>query len=212
MECTFNNNTGKQVRLEMMSSAALDNLSPLNHDNDHSEDIYLHTFKSSWALEGTHNCKNLRELNLQKAWGGTYESLKIGTQGSRSTADYFPYAVAEDRKAGVMWGMKLAHNATWQIEFTRCAYDMSLSCGIGDLSYGCWFKDIENGGSFTAPKAYVAMCEGYIADMSIMFNDWCTTWGHPTHENMMKIADKLQESKVKYIIADDGWFKSDRKR
>lgn len=229
VECTFNNNTGKSVRLEMMSSATLDNLSPLNHDNDHSEDIYLHTFKSSWAIEGTHTCQNLRELNLQKAWGGTYDGIKIGTQGSRSTANYFPYAVAEDRKAGVMWGMKLAHNATWQIEFTRCAYDMSLSCGIGDLMYGNWFKDIENGGSFTAPKAYIAMCEGDIADMSdifikmqskdvdaygevddmsIMFNDWCTTWGNPTHENMLKIADKLQGSKVKYIIVDAGWFRN----
>ena len=229
VECTFVNNTGNSVRLEMITSATLDNLSPLNHDDDHSEDIYLQTFKSSWALEGTHNCQNLRELNLQKSWGGTYETMKFGSQGSRSTADYFPYAIAEDRKAEVMWGMKLAHNATWQMEFSRIAYDMSLSCGIGDLSYGCWFKDVENGDRFTSPKAYIAMSEGDVSDisdifikmqnrdvdaygevddMSIMFNDWCTTWGKPTHDNMMEIADKLQGSKVKYIIADDGWFKN----
>ncbi len=227
VECTFNNNTGKKVRLEMISSATLDNLSPLNHDNDHSEDLYLHTFKSGWAVEGTHTYKNLRELNLQKSWGGNYDSIKFGSQGSRPTSDYFPYAVVEDKKAGVMWGMKLAHNATWQMEFSRFAYDMSLSCGIGDISYGQWFKDIENGGSFTAPKAYLAMCEGDIADisdifikmqskdvdaygevddMSIMFNDWCTTWGSPSHDNMMAIADKLKGSKVKYIIVDAGWY------
>ena len=229
VECTFNNNTGKKVTLEMISSATLDNITPLNHEVDHSESIYLHTFKSAWALEGTHKCRNLREMDMQKAWGGNFDNYKFGSQGSRPTADYFPYAVVEDRKAGVMWGMKLYHNATWQMEFSRFAYDISLSCGLGDASYGNWYKDVENGGSFTAPKAYIAMCEGDIADisdifikkqckdvdaygeiddMSIMFNEWCTTWGKPTHKNMLAIADKLKDSKVKYLIIDAGWYKN----
>ncbi len=229
VECTFTNNTGKEVCLESITSVTLDNLSPLNHSDDCGEELNLHTFKSSWATEGTHHCRNLRELGLQKAWGGNMDNYRIGSLGARPTAEYFPYAVLEDRKAGVMWGIKICHNATWQIELSRMAYNMSLSGGLGDKLYGDWYKNIADGESFTAPKAYLAMCEGDIADMSdiflkmqnkdvekygeiddmsIMFNEWCTTWGSPTHKNMMDIADKLKDSKVKYLIIDAGWYKN----
>ncbi len=229
VECTFKNNTGKQVSLELITSASLDNLSPLNNEYDHSESLYLHNFNSSWAIEGTHMCRNLKELGLQKSWGGNFNNLKFGSQGSRPTAEHFPFAALEDRSAGVMWGMKLYHNATWQMELSRTAYNMSFSCGIGDLSYGTWFKNIEDGESFTAPKALVAVCEGDIADMadiflkmqsrdvdaygeeddmSIIFNEWCTTWGKPTHKNMMDIADKLKDSKVKHLVVDAGWYEN----
>ncbi len=229
VECTFVNNTGKQVSLELITSATLDNLSPLNNEYDHCKSLYLHNFKSSWATEGTHLCRNLQELGMQKSWGGNFDNLKFGSQGSRPTAEYFPFSALEDRTSGVMWGMKLYHNATWQMELSRIAYNMSLSCGIGDLSYGTWFKNIEDGECFTAPKALVAVCEGDIADMadiflkmqsrdvdaygeiddmSIVFNEWCTTWGKPTHKNMMDIADKLKDSKVKHLVIDAGWYKN----
>lgn len=228
VECTFVNNTGRQVSLELITSATLDNLSPLNHENDHCDSICLHNFKSSWATEGTHQCRSLRELGMQKAWGGNFDNYKFGSQGSRSTAEHFPFCAVEDRNAGVMWGMKLYHNATWQMELTRSAYNISLSCGIGDLSYGTWFKNIENGESFTAPKALIAVCQGDISDMAdiflkmqrrdvdaygeeddmaIVFNEWCTTWGKPTHDNMVAIARRLEKSKAKYLVVDAGWYK-----
>lgn len=229
VECTFTNNTGREVCLEEITSVSLDNLSPLNHSYDFGNELYFHRFKSAWAIEGTHHCDNLCDLGMQKSWGGNMDGYRIGSLGARATAEYFPYAVLEDRKAGVMWGIKICHNATWQIELSRFAYNMSLSGGLGDKLYGDWYKNIADGESFTAPKAYVATTEGDIADMSdifikmqsrdvdkygeiddmsIMFNEWVTTWGNPTHKNMMDIADKLKDSKVKYLIIDAGWYKN----
>lgn len=225
IECTFENNTGKSVKLEMISSASLDNLSPYCHD-DSSRDLLIHTFKSGWASEGRHISNTLSEINLEKSWGGNYSDFKIGTKGSRTTANYFPYAAAEDRTRGVLWGMQLYCPSTWQMEFSRMGKSISFTGGLGDLQYGNWFKTVENGESFTAPKAIIAAVKGDISDLSdvflkmrdrdvdaygeeglpIIFNEWCTTWGEPSHEGNLKIVDKLARSKTKYFVMDYGWF------
>ena len=225
VECVFLNNTGKDVQLEMITSASLDALSPYN-EYDSSENIYFHTFRSGWATEGKHIVSSIAELNLEKSWGGNFVSEKIGSQGSRTTEKYFPYAALEDRNQNVMWGVQLYHNSTWQIELSRMGKDLSLSCGIADSNYGSWFKTIKNGDSFSAPKAHIAVVKGGIADLSdvflkmrerervaygeegmdIVFNEWCTTWGKPSHEGNLKIVEKLKNSKMKYYVMDDGWF------
>ena len=225
VECEFINNTGKTIRLEAITSASLDGLSPYCF-NDNSEELVLHTFRSGWATEGKHICQTIPELNLEKAWGGNFSSIKIGSQGSRPTYEYFPYAVVEDVKRKVMWGIKLAHNGTWQIDFSRHGKDLSISAGLGDCSYGDFFKHIKSGEHFTTPKAYIATVQGDIADISdmfikahdrdikaygensmgIIFNEWCTSWGHPNHFDNIRIADKLKKSKTKYFVMDDGWF------
>lgn len=223
--CTFVNNTGRPVRLEMLSSVSIDGLSPYCTD-DGSEDLAVHMFRSGWATEGKHICRSLPALNMEKAWGSNFPSIKIGSQGSRPTCDFFPYAAVEDTARGVLWGIQLAHNATWQIELSRHGKGLSLSGGLGDSAYGSWFKDVENGGSFTAPTAYAAAVCGDISDLSdvfikmrdrdiekygengmgIIFNEWCTTWGSPSHEGNLRIAEKLKHSKTKYFVMDAGWY------
>ena len=226
VECVFVNDSDRDFRLEMLTSASLDSLSPYQND-DSSRDIYYHTFKSGWALEGRHLRRSIAELNLNQAWGGSFECYKIGTNGSRPTANYFPYAALEDEAHGIIWGMKLAHNASWQMELLRYGIKLSLSCGIGDLSYSNWAKTVKPNESFAAPKAYVAAVKGGIADLSyefekmhrrdvdaygekdsmaIIFNEYCTPWGKPTHENNIKLADKLKDSKAKYFVMDGGWY------
>ena len=44
------------------------------------------------------------------------------------------------------------------------------------------------------------------ADLPIIFNEWCTSWGRPTHDNMLAIADRLQGSAIKYLVIDAGWY------
>ena len=140
VECVFVNDSDRIFKLEMLTSASLDNLSPYQND-DSSRDIYYHTFKSGWALEGRHLKQSIIELNLNKAWGGSYECYKTGTKGSRPTANYFPYAAVEDEAHGVIWGMQLAHNSSWQMELLRYDIKLSLSCGIGDWNF-CSTKSI----------------------------------------------------------------------
>lgn len=228
VECEFVNNTGKAVMLEMISSAALDGLSPYC-DDDGSKNIKVHIFKSGWATEGKHMIYTLPELNLEKAWSSNFDSYKIGSRGSRPTEEYFPYAAVEDTEKNVMWGMQLYCNSTWQMEFSRMGIDISFTGGLGDYKYGNWSKRVENGESFTAPKALIACVKGDISDISdallkmrnkdidaygeegmpIIYNEWCTTWGKPSHEGNLKIAGKLKNTKVKYFVTDDGWFDGD---
>ena len=225
VECIFTNSSKKDIQLDMITSASIDALSPYD-EFDSSEDMFFHTFRSGWATEGKHIISSIAELNLEKSWGGNFSSEKIGSQGSRPTEKYFPYAVLEDRNNSVMWGVQLYHNATWQIELSRMGRVLSLSCGIGDRDYGDWSKVIKSGESFNAPKAHIAAVKGGIADISdvflkmrerdicaygedgmgIAFNEWCTTWGQPSHNGNLEIANKLRNSKVKYFIMDDGWF------
>ncbi len=42
-------------------------------------------------------------------------------------------------------------------------------------------------------------------ELPIIFNEWCTTWGHPNHDNVIALADRLAGSPVKYLVIDDGW-------
>lgn len=226
IECTFINKTGKDIKLDMITSASLDALSPFDK-SDSSEKIYIFIhFVQVGQLKESILFLQLPSLIWKKLGGGNFVSEKIGSQGSRLTEKYFPYAALEDRNHGVMWGVQLYHNATWQIELSRKASDLSLSCGIADCNFGNWFKIIKNGESFSPPKVHIAAVKGGIEDlsdaflkirerdistygkdeMSIVFNEWCTTWGEPTHDGNIGIADKLKGSKTKYFVMDYGWF------
>ena len=225
VECTFKNNTGKPVELEMFEGASLDNLSPYM-SGDGSEDITVHVFKSGWAKEGAHFEYTLPELNISKSWGGTFKNHRIGTVGSRPTEDHFPLMAVEDKKAGVIWGMELYCEATWQIELTIVGWKLSMSGGLGDRDYGGWVKSVKDGESFTSPKTLIAAVHGDISDlcdvflrmrdkdvvaygekgMPVMFNEWVTSWGKPSHESNLELAKKMSGSKLKYFIMDAGWY------
>ncbi|MBQ7574815.1 MAG: alpha-galactosidase [Clostridia bacterium] len=223
--CTFKNNTGKALTLEMFEGASLDNLSPYM-DDDGSKDLSVHVFKSGWGTEGVHFEYTLPELNIGKGWGGNYKNHKIGTQGSRPTADYFPIMAVEDKKAGVIWGMELYCEGTWQIELSRIGWKLSMSGGLGDCDYGNWTKTVQDGDSFKTPKTLIASVSGGISDlcdiflkmrdkdivsygkssMPVIFNEWCTSWGKPSHEKNLELAKKLNKSKLRYFVMDAGWY------
>ncbi len=224
VECEFTNNTGKTVLLEMITSASLDNLSPFMTD-DGSDSLALHTFKGGWATEGKHIRQTLPEINMEKSWGGSFESEKIGVIGSKSVGRYHPYIAIEDYEHNCTWGIRLKHNASWQAELSRYGTPLSLSMGIADYKYGAWRKEIKDNESFTAPIAYISVAKGGIAEVSndltemnnrdidaygeegmpILFNDWLTHWGDTSEEKLLKLADKLKDSDIKYFIVDDGW-------
>ena len=222
----FKNNSGKDLTLEMFEGVSLDNISPYMND-DGSEDLSVHVFKSGWASEGNRFEYTLPQLNMAKAWSGNFENYKIGTRGSRPTADYFPLVAVEDKRAGVIWGMELYCEGTWQAELSRVGWKLSLSGGLGDADFGGWTKTVRNGEEFSTPKALIGAVCGGIADicdvflkmrdkdinaygengMPIMFNEWCTHWGKTSHEENVKLARRLSGSKLKYFVMDDGWQK-----
>lgn len=221
----FVNNSQNELKLEYISSVSLDALSPyLNHHG--SSELLFHRFKAGWCMEGLHLKNTLTELGLERAWARSAENIKLSSVGSRPVREYHPYAALEDTENGIIWGVYLAHNASWQLELSRLVNGVSLSIGLADSDTGMWSKKIKPGESFTTPKAIVSVTEGSIAelsnrilsmrhpaidkvcgnDMSIVYNEFVTTWGDPTEERLLKMADILSRGKTKYLVMDAGWF------
>ena len=45
--------------------------------------------------------------------------------------------------------------------------------------------------------------------LPVIFNEYCTTWGNPSHENITAILDKIQNKGIDYFVIDCGWYKED---
>ncbi len=223
----FYNNSDETKNLEYLTSASLDALSPYLCD-DGSKKMVFHRFKAGWSMEGLHQSDTLSSLGLERAWTDSGESIKIGAVGSRSVREYHPYSAVEDTESGITWGLYLAHNASWQMELTRTVNGVSLSAGLADIITGQWSKKIPVGASFMSPVAYITVTEGSVAeasnrllsmrhrvidapgkdlDMDIIYNDFVTTWGKPTEDALLKMADILKRGRTKYLVMDAGWYK-----
>lgn len=44
-------------------------------------------------------------------------------------------------------------------------------------------------------------------DLPIVFNEYCTTWGNPSHENICEIVEQSKCKGFKYFVIDCGWYK-----
>ena len=115
------------------------------------------------------------------------------------------------------------------MEIFRREEALSLCGGLADYDFGHWCKTIGPGEVFTTPKAVIAqgtsleeVCDKLVKaqqpriaapdqDMPVIFNEYCTTWGNPTEENLEKIAKRLEGSGVRYLVIDSGWYKEEGK-
>ncbi len=227
-ETEFVNESGAEVTIDMLSSFALDNLSPF-HKDDAPNSYNFHRFFGGWSMEGKHICQSIEELSLEKSWAGfNGNNEKFGSKGSYPVKRYFPTAVFEDKTAGVMWAAQLAHNATWQMELTRMGNSLSFTGGLGDREFCGWKKTVKNGESFKAPKAFIAAVKGDVYDachavcdmqrtaqeaygeegIPTIFNEYCATWGKPTQEKMLAYCQAAKKYGIKYLVIDAGWCKA----
>ncbi|MBO4319975.1 MAG: alpha-galactosidase [Treponema sp.] len=212
------NNSGKDVYVELLSSFAL---SGLNADV-----IYRAT--SFWSAEGKLLVQKLTDLNMEKSWANHgFRVEKFGQLGSMPVRKWFPFLVLEDSKNGKFLGIQLYCASSWQIEIFRNSDEISVHGGIADRDFGNWTKKIAAGSEFETPKAVIAegssleeVCDALVKaqnpriakvdeDLPVIFNEYCTTWGNPSIENLTKTAEKLEGSGVRYLVIDCGWYKPD---
>jgi len=231
VSATFINGSATPVTLEMLSSFSLSGMTPFAED-DAPNRLRTHRFRSVWSAEGRLESRTVEELHLERSWSGAGAfSERFGQIGSMPVRRWFPFVALEDTVAGVLWGAQLAWAGSWQMEIFRQNDDVCLSGGLADREFGHWMKTLAPGERLDTPSAWVACVQGDLdalcdrltavqqraadaqplieSDLPIVFNEWCTTWGDPSHQNVEAIADRLQGSDVRFLVIDAGWYKDD---
>lgn len=225
--CEVNNCTDSPLTLEHVSSFSLGLITPFDAA-EACERLYLHRFRSTWSCEGRHERHLLEDLNLERSWAGYgVRSERWGQIGSMPVRGFFPWSAIEDAGAGVFWGAQLAAPGSWQLELGRHKDKVTLSGGLPNRDFGAWWKTLAPGESFATPAVTLACVQGDLEDLChaltraqrpaadarppcdlelpMVFNEWCTSWGEPTHADMLATADQLADTHTRIMVIDDGW-------
>lgn len=218
-------NAGKgPLTLEALTSFSLGGMTPFAAD-DAPGALCVHRFRSAWSAEGRLETRTLEQLQLERSWSGYGVACeRFGQVGSLPVRGWFPFAALEDSKAGVVWAAKLAWLGSWQMEIYRRHDRVSLSGGLADREFGHWMQTLEPGEELESPPAYVTVAAGSLDDacdrlnaaqpmdlpeeekaLPAVFNEWCYSWGSPSHQSMVDVAERLQGLGVRYVVIDDGW-------
>ena len=224
----FINESSSVLSLELLTSFALNGLTPFASGNA-TPHLVFHRFRSWWSLEGRTDSASLESLHLERSWGGfALFSERFGQLGTMPVRRWFPCAAVEDKTAGVVWAAQIAWAGSWQMELLRKGDRVTLCGGLADREFGHWVKRLEPHASFISPEAFLTVVDGTLDDamqalvslqrtsvdanapavereLPICFNEWCTSWGNPSHESILGIATRLQGYGVRYIVIDDGW-------
>lgn len=224
----FENQSSQKAVLEMLSSFSMTEITPFQR-GDASECLKLHRILSKWSAEGRLRTDSIEDLQLEPNWVEWQpRSVRFGAVGSMPVKGYFPFVAVEDTSADVTWGAQLGIESSWQIEAYRRDEGLAISGGIADREMGQWMKEIAPWERFTTPWAILTVGHGGVDTISqrmtqclnrfvdegpaseqelpILFNEYCTTWGLPSHENIAEIVRAISNRGISYFVIDCGWF------
>ena len=226
VSCVFENTGTEPVTLDLLSSLDLSGITPYSEGDAHGRH-FLHRIRSMWSAEGRLQTESIEAAMLERSWTGHALRLcRFGQLGSMPVRDYFPFAAVEDRTAGVTWAAQLACPSSWQIELRRKDDCLTMMLSLADGDFGHWAKTVRPGETFETPEAYLTVGRGGVdevsqrlltvqrrnmprpdAELPVMFNEYCTTWGNPTHENLERIAKRLDGKGMEFLVIDAGWYR-----
>lgn len=220
------------VKVELLSSFSLGGLTPYT-EKDAYGTMTVHRVRSVWSMEGRIQSEAVEDLQLEPSWAGhAVRCERFGQVGSIPVNHWFPWLMIEDKAHHVFWGAQIAHNASWQMEVYRKDEALAISGGLADYEFGHWRKDLASGETITTPEAILTACvakdvdsasqrltSGQIAainagpeseqSLPVMFNEYCTTWGCPSEENIAGILEAIKDKGFAYFVIDCGWYKQD---
>lgn len=230
--CTLKNTGEEPLTMEMFESFSLGNLSPYQEGDGH-EQLFVYRARSVWSQEGRMERIPVEDLQLEPAWDPhAVRCEKFGQAGSMPVNRFFPFAALEDAEHHVFWGAQIAHNASWQMEIYRKDEGLALSGGLADRDFGHWMKTLAAGERFETPEAIVSAAHTDSLDvfaerltraaleglekapesernLPVLFNEYCTTWGNPSHENIQEILQHIRGKGFQYFVIDCGWYKEE---
>ena len=215
--------------LEMLSSGTVGGLTPFD-EGEAPDSMEVTTALSSWSAEGRFVTESLEDAGLEPSWARHGVRVKkIGAVGSLPVNGFFPFVAVHDRLRDVTWAASLEASSSWQMELRRKDSGLSLSGGLADYDFGHWAKTLSPGERFVTPSLYITTAAGDAEKASqrlldlqernrpktlslppVMFNEYCTTWGVPSHENLSSIVDKLRGRDIEYLVIDAGWYKNEK--
>lgn len=221
------NKSDKAICLEMLSSFSVGGLTPFI-EGEAPESMNIHRIRSCWSNEGRLITESVEDLQLEPSWSGHgVRTEKFGQTGSMPVRKFFPFLAVEDTVTHVVWAAQLACASSWQMEMYRRDDALCISGGLADFDFGHWMKVLEPGTEFETPSAFITVGIGNVDEVSqrlltihkynvnkinkfdrlpVLFNEFCTTWGNPSHDNIKKIVDIIKEKGVDYFVIDSGWF------
>ncbi|MDO5434810.1 MAG: alpha-galactosidase [Clostridia bacterium] len=225
VSAVFENRSDKDVTLDLLSSLNIGGITPFA-DGDAHGDLILHRARSMWSAEGRLQSESIENAMLERSWTGhALRICKFGQIGSMPVRDWFPFAAIEDRRNDVTWAMQLACPSSWQMEIRRKDDCLSMMASLPDEDYGHWAKTVRPGEKFETPEAYLTVGRGGVdvvsqrlltlhrenmtrgdAELPVLFNEYCTTWGNPTHENLKRITECLRGRGIDFLVIDAGWY------
>ena len=212
----FQNGSDQEVVLEMLASFALEEVK--------ADAVYR--MQSFWSAEGKLRRETICDLHLEPSWNRCATRVeRFGNVGSTPVRKYFPFLALEDSESGEVTAIQLYVGASWQMEISVKESELlTVIGGLPDRELGHWMRKVAPGESFSTPQAVIAQGENlYQAcrklveaqhpmissvddHMGIVFNEYCTTWGNPTLENLKQIADRLEGKGVQFLVIDCGWY------
>lgn len=213
--------------LELVTSFSLGGLSPFAVD-DAPGRLFVHRFRAGWSCEGRHERILAEDLGLERAWAPfSLMTERFGQVGTKPVRGFVPWAGIEDAGIGVIWAAHLEAPGSWQCEVGRRDDGLNICGGLADREFGHWLKRLAPGERLKTPVAWLTVCRGSLdevcqrllrqqgpiapapteKDLPVMFNEWCTTWGTPSHDNLVSIADRLAGTGCRYLVIDAGWYK-----
>ena len=220
------NLTDEPVRLELLSSFCLGGIFPSLTEKDAGA-MRVCRLRSRWSAEGRMEKIPLEELQLEKSWAGYgVAAERFGQTGGMPVRKFFPVTGIEDSASGRTWCARLAVPSSWMMEVYRRTEEVVISGGLPDLDFGHWRKSLGSGESFTTPAAVLTVCRGDFDEslrrmmhhetitkeaeetgkLPVIFNEYCSTWGNPSQESVIKTLGVLKEKDIDYFVIDAGWY------
>ena len=226
LECKteFFNGSETSRRVEMFSSFSMGMIS-LFHPDDAPESLKLHRYTTTWSSEAKHLEQTFEELNMEISWQSAgVRSQRFGQRSTMVNKEYQPFAAVEDTRHGIIWAAAVEATSPWELVVSRYCDFVNISGGLPDREFAGWFKDVKPGETLTSPVALLTARCGNCNDaardflsyqkseepqqvMHPTFSEWCTTWGTPAEERLLKIAPVAASLGVKYFQIDAGWFR-----
>lgn len=226
---TLENDGDGRLTIDMLDSFQMGMLSPFAAD-DGPDRYHLHRTASYWSMEGRQIDDPIEHLALERAWvAGVWRAERFGQRTSMPVKRWFPWCGFEDRGAGVTWGVQLGAIGPWQLEVNRIGDYLNMAGGLPDWEFANWSHELAPGERLKGIPAILTVVRGDAqdalnrlthwpqrrhlgysrneSDFPVIFNEFCTTWGAPTEEKMLKLAGTLKDRGIKYLVMDAGWFR-----